>query len=89
MLVLLGCMASTVPVFMSLFFTSISFIISPLMELVFHLPLELFGYDAYTPVWLLPVVVVAGIALLPATLHLAKFIGKLHGRFAKSMLVRS
>ena len=72
-----------------LFFTSISFIISPLMELVFHLPLELFGYDAYTPVWILPIVVVAGIFLLPATLHLAKFIGKVHGRFAKAMLVRS
>jgi len=72
-----------------LFFTSISFILSPLMELVFHLPLELFGYDAYTPVWFLPVVVVAGVVLLPSTLHLAKLIGKIHGRFAKTMLVRS
>jgi hypothetical protein len=71
-----------------LFFTSISFIISPLMELVFHLPLELFGYEAYTPVWFLPVVVIAGIFLLPSTLHLAKLIGKLHAGFAKAMLVR-
>jgi len=71
-----------------LFFTSISFIISPAMELIFHLPLELFGYEAFTPVWFLPVVVIAGIILLPATLHLARFIGKFHGRFAKSMLVR-
>jgi len=71
-----------------LFFTSISFILSPLMELVFHLPLELFGLDAYTPIWFLPVVVVAGIVLLPATLHFAKLIGRLNGRFAKTMLVR-
>lgn len=73
---------------LGLFLTSISFIISPLMELVFHLPLELFGYEAFTPVWFLPVVVVVGIFLLPTTLHLAKLIGKAHGRFAKSMLVR-
>jgi len=72
-----------------LFFTSLTFILSPLIELVFHLPLELFGYGAYTPVWLLPVVVVAGIILLPSTLHLAKLIGKAHGRFAKTMLVRT
>jgi hypothetical protein len=72
-----------------LFFTAISFIISPLMELVFHLPLELFGYEEFTPVWFLPVVVIAGIVLLPATLHLAKLVGKTHARFAKSMLVRN
>ncbi|MFC2164978.1 sensor domain-containing protein [Acidobacteriota bacterium] len=71
-----------------LFFTSLSFILSPLMELVFHLPLELFGYEAYTPVWFLPVVVIVGIVLLPSTLHLAKLIGRTHGRFAKSILVR-
>ena len=40
---------------LGLFLTSISFIISPLMELVFHLPLELFGYEAFTPAWFLPV----------------------------------
>lgn len=75
-------------VILLLFLTSISFIASPLMELVFHLPLELFGYEAYTPVWFLPVVVVAGIVLLPSILHMAKLFGKLHGRFAKTMLVR-
>lgn len=71
-----------------LFVFSISFIISPFMELVLHLPLELFGTDAFTPVWLLPVVCIAGIFMLPLTLQLAKLVGKIHGLYAKAMLVR-
>lgn len=71
-----------------LFALSLSFILSPVLELILHLPLELFGTETYTPVWFLPVVCIAGFFLLPLTFHLAKFIGKIHGRFAKSMLVR-
>lgn len=71
-----------------LFTFSLSFILSPVLELILHLPLELFGTETYTPVWFLPVVCIAGFFLLPLTFHLAKFIGKIHGRFAKSMLVR-
>jgi hypothetical protein len=73
----------------SLLFTfSLTFIASPVLELVFHLPLDLFGDNVFTPVWFLPVVCIAGLILLPLTFHLAKFIGKIHGRFAKSMLVK-
>jgi len=72
-----------------LFVFSLSFIGSPVLELVFHLPLELFGPEAFTPVWLLPFVCIAGFFLLPLTFHLAKFVGKVHGRYAKSMLVRA
>jgi hypothetical protein len=71
-----------------LFALSLSFIGSPLLELVFHLPLELFGPEAFTPVWLLPIVSIAGFFLLPLTFHLAKWVGKIHGRYAKSMLVK-
>ena len=71
-----------------LFIFSLSFIASPLLELVFRIPLDLFGDNVFTPVWLLPVVCVAGIILLPLTLHSAKLVGKIHGRFAKAMLVR-
>jgi uncharacterized membrane protein len=67
---------------------SLAFITSPVAELVFHKPLELLGGGAFTPVWLLPVVSVAGFFLLALTLHLAKWVGKVHGRWAKSMLVR-
>ncbi len=72
-----------------LFATSLSFILSPVLELVFHIPLELFGLDAFTPVWLLPFVCIAGFFLLPLTFHLAKFVGKVHGKYAKSMLVKA
>lgn len=67
---------------------ALSFICSPILEHVFHLPLELYGTDAFTPVAMLPVVVLAGILMIFLILHLAKFIGKKHGLYAKYMLVR-
>lgn len=39
--------------------------------------------------WLLPLLSIAGVVLLFATLHLARGIGKLHGLLAKHLLVRS
>jgi hypothetical protein len=72
-----------------LFATSLSFIGSPVMELAFHIPLELFGPEAFTPVWLLPFVSIAGFFLLPLTFHLARWVGKVHGKYAKSRLVRA
>jgi len=72
-----------------LFATSLSFIGSPVLELIFHLPLELFGPEKFTPVWLLPFVCIAGFFLLPLTFHLARWVGKVHGKYAKSMLVRA
>ena len=71
-----------------LFVLSLIFITSPVLELVFHIPLDLFGDNVFTPVWFLPVVCIAGFTLLPLTFHFAKFIGKIHARFAKSMLVK-
>jgi uncharacterized membrane protein len=71
-----------------LFILSFLFISSPVMELFLKLPLELFGTDAFTPVWLLPFICVTGFFLLPSSLHLAKLLGKLHGKYAKVMLVR-
>ena len=67
---------------------ALSFVVSPVLELVFHLPLELYGTDTFTPVGMLPVVVLAGILMIFLILHLAKFIGRKHGQFAKYMLVR-
>jgi hypothetical protein len=73
----------------SLLFTfSLIFILSPVLELVFRLPLDLVGDNVFTPLWLLPFVCLGGLLLLPLTFHLAKLFGRVHGRFAKSMLVR-
>jgi len=74
--------------FILFFVFSLGFITSPVLELVFHIPLDLFGDNVFTPVWLLPFISLSGFFLLPLTLHLAKFVGRIHGRFAKSMLVR-
>jgi hypothetical protein len=74
--------------FALLFVLSICFITSPVLELVFHVPLDLFGDNVFTPVWFLPVVCLVGFFLLPLTFHLARFVGKVHRRFAKCMLVR-
>ncbi len=70
------------------FALALSFIFTPVLELIFHLPLELYGTDAFTPVGMLPVVSLAGIIMIFLILHLSKFIGRKHGLFAKYMLVR-
>jgi len=67
---------------------ALSFIFAPVLELVFHLPMELYGTDAFTPVGMLPIVTLAGILMIFLILHLAKFIGRKHGLYAKYMLVR-
>ncbi len=72
-----------------LFTASLSFIVSPVLELIFHIPMDLFGDDIFTPVWFLPIVCIAGFFLLPLTFHLARWVGKVHGKYAKSMLVRA
>ena len=39
--------------------------------------------------WQLPLLFVAGVVLLFATLHLVRFVGRLHGQLAKHLLVKS
>ncbi|GAA4869186.1 sensor domain-containing protein [Luteimonas vadosa] len=55
-----------------------------------HLNVWMGGIDlpAEAP-WLLPLLAVVGVLLLFVTLHVARGIGRLHGRFAKHMLVKS
>ena len=61
----------------------------PIWELVFDLPLFT-NFDSlyYTQTWAMPFWVIGGALLLTGTMHLVKFIGKLHGMFARVMLVR-
>ena len=46
------------------------------------------GQPFYPPAWSYPLVVLVGIFMFFVTLHLAGLMGKVHGRFAKFMLVR-
>ncbi len=72
-----------------LFSLSVKFIAYPLLAPVFDRSLiNIGGQKYYTSVYLYPVVSLAGFLVFTLTLHLAKLVGKLHGRYAKFMLVR-
>jgi hypothetical protein len=79
--------------YFTLFVTMISFglagIASPVWQYGFDEPSVNIGDSSYyIPGWLMPFIVVVGMLWLLLTLHLAKFIGRLHAAFAKHMLVR-
>ncbi len=46
------------------------------------------GQPLYPPAWSYPLVILVGILVFFMTLHLVGLMGKIHGRFAKYMLVR-
>lgn len=64
-------------------------IFKPVTELAWGIPSFVIGdYGYFTPGWALPFEVIGGVLLLFATMHIAKYIGKLHGMYAKAMLVK-
>ncbi len=68
---------------------AVKFITYPVLGPVFDRALITLGEQKYyIVIFLYPVVSLAGFLLLTLTLHLAKFVGKQHGRYAKFMLVR-
>ena len=72
--------------------TSLAFIVAPFGYFFANdnFGMTLGDYDVATNApWLLPLMSVAGVVLLFATLHLARGIGKLHGLLAKHLLVRN
>jgi hypothetical protein len=76
-------------VIVSLIGCSLWLIFKPVTELVFEIPTFAIGdYGYFTPLWAMPLIVVGGLLLLTATMHVVKFIGKLHGGYAKALLVR-
>jgi len=75
-------------VVVTLFAWSIKAAIYPLWYWGLGRALITFSQPLYPPAWSYPLVSAAGILMIFLTLHLARFIGKTHGRFAKFMLVR-
>jgi len=71
-----------------LFALSIKCAIYPIWYWGLSRPLITLGQPLYPPAWTYPLISAAGILMIFLTLHLARFIGKIHGRLAKSMLVR-
>lgn len=70
---------------------SLALIASPILHLLgFPIDIRDGGELLFVmPVWLEPLVCAAGVALLFATLHLARGLGRLHGQLAKQMLVKT
>lgn len=71
-----------------LFAASIKFTFYPLWYFAFNRPLLTIGHPIFIPVWAIPFVCMAGFILLALALHLSKFVAKIHGQYAKSILVR-
>jgi hypothetical protein len=76
-------------VFVSLIATSLWLILRPFLELALGMPTFVIGdWGYFTPVWAMPFSVIGGVLLIFATMHLVKLAGRLHGAYAKAMLVR-
>lgn len=72
--------------------TSLALIATPIAALLgFEGTLMMDGYDVWAVAapWQWLVAMVAGVLLLFVTLHVARFVGRMHGRLAKTMLVSS
>ncbi len=75
-------------VLVTVFSLALSGIAIPILQEVFHMPIVV-NYDAYyyMPTWGYPLTILAGFLLWTAMMHVVKFVGGLHGRFAKFMLI--
>lgn len=60
----------------------------PVLQYGFNIPVVFNGVSGYYfPAWSIPLIMLAGVLLLTGALHLAKGIGILQGKWAKTMLV--
>ena len=75
-------------VFITLIAVSLYGIASPVLQLGFDLPVYYInGLSYYLVGWMLPVAVIGGVLLATLTMHLSRYIGRLHGNMAKKLLV--
>lgn len=82
-----GIMYFTVTVTLLAF--SLSFLLRPVLEYRFDMPMmQIRNIEYWTPDWFMPFMVLLGVLLLIVTLHAASGMTRLHGRWAKFMLVR-
>jgi hypothetical protein len=76
-------------VFVTLIAVSLLGIAAPILQLGFDIPIvTTHGGPYYFSGWMLPLLVVGGILLATLTMHLAKYVGLMHGALAKALLVR-
>jgi hypothetical protein len=76
-------------VFITLIAVSLYGVALPILQLGFDLPVSnVNGVTYYLVDWMLPMAVIAGILLATLTMHLSRYLGRLHGIMAKTLLVR-
>jgi hypothetical protein len=76
-------------VFVSLICLGLALIAQPILQGLFGFPVaDVHGIAYYLPNWLAPLPLIVGVLWLLLTMHLAKLVGRLHGVYAKSLLVR-
>jgi uncharacterized membrane protein len=71
-----------------LFSLSIGLMAAPIVQSIMDFPVISIGaMRYYLPIWSMPLFVLAGFLIWTLTMHLGRFIGQLHGRYAKMFLV--
>ena len=71
-----------------LFGYSLKFAIYPVWYFSLDRPLITIAQPYFPPGWMFPLISLTGFLMFFLVLHLAKLVGRLHGRYAKVMLVR-
>jgi len=75
-------------VIVTLFTLSLSFMAAPLVQSITDIPLMSFGnMRYYLPLWSAPLFLLLGFLIWTVTMHLGRWIGQWHGRYAKMLLV--
>ena len=76
--------------FVTLVAVALTFIVLPFLQLGSDIPLGYVnGVVYHLAGWAVPIIVIIGILLATATMHLARYLGRQQGRLAKAMLVRN
>lgn len=75
-------------VFVTLIAVSLSAIAAPVLQLGFDIPIMMGDGPYYLAGWMLALLVVGGVLLATLTMHLARYVGRMHGALAKALLVR-
>jgi hypothetical protein len=71
-----------------LFALSVKCVGTPILQYIFDRPfIDIPGHDVYISGNLMPLVVVAGLFVFVLLMHFARWIGKVHGKMARAMLV--
>ncbi len=76
-------------VFVTMLALGLAGIAMPVLQFGFGIPFAQFNdFAFYLPTFLMPFVVLVGVLWILLTMHLAKVLGRVHGAYAKALLVR-